>query len=87
MEAQTDLSAFVRSTIGQACNCPVESVAPSTPLVTLSLDSLTFVSLVAQVEAIYGVEVTSEETLSLMECGRVSDLVDRLQELIASRAR
>jgi acyl carrier protein len=86
MVAQADLSAFVCSAIGQACNCPVEAVTPSTPLVTLNIDSLTLVALVAQVEAIYGVDLSAEELISLTDCARVSDFVDRLKELMGARA-
>jgi acyl carrier protein len=54
--------------------------------VALNLDSLTLVSLVAQVEAIYSVDLTAEELVSLTDCARVSDFVARLKELIGARA-
>jgi hypothetical protein len=86
MEAPADLSSFVCDAIRRSCNNPGETISLATPMAALSLDSLMLVSLVAQVQTIYEVELSPAEIVSLVESYRVSDLVGRLQELVGERA-
>jgi acyl carrier protein len=86
MEAQADLRSFVCDAIRRSCNDAVETIDLSTPLAAFSLDSLMLVSLVAQVQTVYEVELSPAEIVSLVESYRVSDLIGRLQELIGERA-
>ncbi len=58
MEAPADLSSFVCDAIRRSCNNPGETISLATPMAALSLDSLMLVSLVAQVQTIYEVELS-----------------------------
>jgi acyl carrier protein len=87
MEAQADLDSFVHGAIRRACNNIVEAVDPATPMAALNLDSLTLVSLIAQVESVFEVQLTSEQIVALIESYSVGDLVGRLQEFVGGRGR
>ena len=86
MEARADLSSFVCDAIRRSCNTAADAISLATPLAALSLDSLMLVSLVAQVQAVYEVELSPTDIVSLVESYRVSDLIDRLEELIGPQA-
>ncbi len=85
MNGELDLEDFIQTTVAQACNVDRETVRPDTPLLDLNIDSLALVSVFAQVEAVYDLELTPDEILSMLEAPRVSDLVTCLRELVASR--
>jgi acyl carrier protein len=49
----------------------------------LAVDSLTLVSVLAQVEAVHGIEVTLDDTLALMTAPLVSDFAGRVAALVS----
>ena len=83
MTEAMSLGELVCSTIALACNRVPEAVRPDTELMALNMDSLTFAAVIAQVEAVYEVELQPEELLSLIEAPRVEDLVHQLEGLVA----
>ena len=83
MSSPLGLSEFVCSTIAQACNRPSYSVSLEANMLELNMDSLTLVSVLAQVEAVYEVELTPDETLRLIEASRVSELIDQLEQIVS----
>jgi len=52
-------------------------------MLELNMDSLTLVSVLTQVEAVYEVELTPDETLGLIEASRVSQLIDQLEQIVS----
>ncbi|HEY8520082.1 MAG TPA: acyl carrier protein [Gammaproteobacteria bacterium] len=80
--AATSLTGFVCDALAQACSRDRRDVSPDTRMLELDVDSLTLVSVLAQVEAVYGIELTPEDTLAMMEAAAVSDLADRLAVVI-----
>jgi len=85
MSAGVDLSEFVRAAIAQAANLDAAAVSGETHLLDLNLDSLTLVSVLAQVEAVHGIELEPEEILSMLEASRVLELVSRIEAVLAAR--
>jgi len=85
MSADNQLSAFVCTAIARAVNRDPATVRPDTVLLELDLDSLTLVSVLAQVEAVHEIELTPEVILSLLEATRVSELVSRIEAVLAVR--
>lgn len=78
-----DLATFVCSTIALACNRDPASVSPRAGLLDLHMDSLTLVSVLAQVEAVYEVSLTPEDTLALVSVTHVSDLIGGLEAIVS----
>ena len=85
MTKQPDVASFVCSTVALACNRDPASVALDTNLLELNMDSLTLVSILAQVEAVYEVSIDTSEVFALIEAARVADLVNRLEGIIGRR--
>jgi len=80
MDDDVDLVEFVCSTIALACNR--SAVEPQARLLDLNMDSLTFVSVLAQIEAVYDVELDPDERLELLTAVQVSELIGRLQHIV-----
>lgn len=79
------MTELVCATIALACNRAPADVAPETSLLELDLDSLTLVSVLTQVEAVFELELDADETLALLEAALVSDLVARLEAFARAR--
>ncbi len=83
-----ELRALLTSAIAQACGCPPSEITGSTQLVVLGMDSLTLVSVLAQMEAFYGFELTADDTLPLLVAQDVDALTGELEAIVArSRAK
>lgn len=78
------VSDFVCSTIALASGRERSSVRPETTMIELNMDSLTLVSVLAQVEIVYELELTADDTSMLLEATRVADLVRALESKIES---
>lgn len=74
----SDLASFVTVRLAEACGVPVERLTPETSLLELDLDSLTLVSVLTQLEAAYGVELTREAIIAVLEAATAGELVTRL---------
>jgi acyl carrier protein len=85
MTNQPEVASFVCSTIALACNRDPGSVALDTSLLDLNMDSLTLVSVLAQVEAVYEVSLDTDDVFALIEAARVSDVVSRLEGIVGHR--
>jgi acyl carrier protein len=72
------LSEFLCSTIALACNRERLAVSPETSLLELCMDSLTFVSVLAQLETIFAFELSPDDILALFEADNVADLTERV---------
>lgn len=77
--AHPELADLLRVTIAQACNLEPASVTGAMSMLELGLDSLTLVSVLAQLEAVYGLELTGDETLPLLEAATVGALIEHLE--------
>lgn len=62
--------------IAAACRVDPETIGRATRLADLQLDSLTFVSVLAGIEAACGVEFDTEVTLRCLAAHDVGDLLD-----------
>jgi acyl carrier protein len=79
-----DIGETVCASIAMSCRQPAESVSLDTELEALSMDSLSFAMVVAQIEAEYHVVLSPDDVLSLVEGPRVADMVRRLEHCIVS---
>jgi acyl carrier protein len=82
MTAIVDLQDFVRITLAHACKRPVADVSLQTSMLDLQMDSLTFIAVVSQVEAVYDVQFTEAELVDFFDVAQVGDLVALLQRTI-----
>ncbi|HEX6996825.1 MAG TPA: acyl carrier protein [Gammaproteobacteria bacterium] len=80
--AATSVTELVCAALAQACSRDRRDVSPDTRMLDLNIDSLTLVSVLAQVEAVYGIELTPDDTLAMMEAAAVSDLAERVAVLV-----
>lgn len=76
------LSEFLCSTIALVCNRLDSEVSPATSFLELRMDSLTFVSVLAQIEAVYDVEFQSNEMLDFLSADRVGELSRKISRVI-----
>lgn len=81
-ESEIDLQEFVCSTVAQACSVDRDRIDARTNLLDLGIDSLTLVSVFAQIEAVYDVELTPDEILSMLEAPTIADLVVCMERLL-----
>jgi acyl carrier protein len=77
------LGDMICTSLAQACKRARREVSLETQMLDLDVDSLTLVSVLAEVEAVYGIELTPDDTLTMIEADVVSDLVERLSSIIA----
>ena len=83
MSESIRIEEFVCSILALAANKDPTSIQPQTNLLDLNLDSLSLVSVLAQVEAVYAVQLTPDEILELIGSVRIADLVDDLERIVA----
>lgn len=76
-----ELAEFICATIAQACNAKPATITPATNVLDAGMDSLTLVSVFAQVETVYGIELSTDDTLGLLEAVTIADLIERLEAL------
>jgi len=69
------VSKFLSSALALACGKGEDEVTLDTPLIELDIDSLVFVSVISQLEAIYGFELQAEDFLELYTARDVGALV------------
>jgi acyl carrier protein len=81
---ERDLTEFLRGALALATGRDSADIAPDTLLFDLNMDSVTFVAVVSQVEAIYSVELDPGQVLSLFEAVTVSDLGGQLSLFIGN---
>ena len=84
--SEFDLDELIYSAVAQAGNVDRARVNADTRLIDLHIDSLAFVSVIAQVEAVCEVELTTDEILSLLWLPTIADAVTRVREILSSRA-
>lgn len=82
--SELSLAEFICEAIGHACGRAPASVRMESSPLELGMDSLTLVSVVSQVEAVYGIEVEIDDLIALLNAPRVSDLSDLLERLLAT---
>jgi len=83
MSELVGIEEFVCSTLALACNQDRATIHPQTSLFELNLDSLSLVSVLAQVEAVFTVQLTPDEMLRLIGASRIADLVNDLERIVA----
>ncbi len=79
----SSVAEFVYSSLAQACRCARGQISPDTQMLDLDVDSLTLLSVLAQVEAAYGVELTPDDTVTIIGAASVSDVVGHISGVIA----
>lgn len=77
-----DLCELVCSYLASACNVERSEVRLDTKMLDLNMDSLTFVAVLAQVEAVYQIQMTPESILELLTASSIRDLVAQLRDTI-----
>lgn len=82
---EPDIATFVCSVIASACNRDPASISIGTRLGQLGMDSFTFVSVIGQVEAVYEVSLTPDDSLALFEADLVRDLVEHFEHVVGRR--
>lgn len=85
MTEPVDIAEFVCATLALACRKERGAVDLRTNFLELNVDSLTLVSVLAQVEAVYAVELTPNQLLPLIEARNVSELVGRLKVIVSAQ--
>ena len=78
-----DIAGTLCLLLAEACNVESSVVSPRTDLLQLNIDSLTLVSVLTQLETIYGFELSPDDILRFLEVSVVADMLDRLKSLIA----
>lgn len=86
-DTNDSLADFICTAVEQACQRVPASVDVQSSFLDLGMDSLTFVSIVSQVEAVYGVELDTDDLLALFDAPRVGDVVEVLGGLLVRRSR
>jgi acyl carrier protein len=76
------LADFVCDALALVCNRDPCDISMDTPLLDLDVDSLTMVLVLAQVETAYAIEVTPDDTISVLRTVTVSDLVQQVGVLV-----
>lgn len=79
------LSEFLCSTIALACNADANSISPATKMMDLNIDSLTFVSILAQVEAVFEIEILPDDIIDLLEADCVDDVLASIASMTGRR--
>lgn len=82
-----ELVAWLCRTIARACHLEADAVSAESSVLELGLDSLTFVSVLTQLEAAHGIELSPDETLALLEAADVRALACALGAILARRTR
>lgn len=82
--AQTDdIRTLILSALAEACHCSVSELDENSSIIELGVDSLSLTNIAAQLEAQYGLELTEEALLRLLESQRVGDLIGLAETLLA----
>jgi acyl carrier protein len=84
--AKVSINELVCTMLVQVCGRDRCDISLDSRMLDLAVDSLTLVSVLAQVEVVYGIEVTLDDALALKEAPLVSDFVGRVAAL-AARSR
>jgi acyl carrier protein len=83
--AELSIEDFFCSTIASVCGLDIGEITPKSALLDLSIDSLTLVSLLANAEAIYGIELAEDDLHGFLEATDVAGLATRLAKCISSQ--
>ncbi|HEX5421711.1 MAG TPA: acyl carrier protein [Gammaproteobacteria bacterium] len=79
MDRRHGIESFVLRVLAAACRAHPAALDPQTSMAELGMDSLTLVAVLSQVEAAYGLEFTTDDTLALMGAGDVGELVAAIE--------
>lgn len=82
---EPDIGELVCSAVAQASNVSPSAVTAESRLLDLNLDSLALVSVLAQFEAVYDVELHPDEILSMLEASTVAEIIALLKERLGPR--
>lgn len=80
-----ELVAWLCPTIARACHLEPARVTAQSSILDLGLDSLTLVSVLAQIEIAHAFELSPDETLALLEATDIRSLARRLAAIIDGR--
>lgn len=84
VSASLSLDDFLRDTIAQSCRRDPAEIHAQTRLLDLGIDSLLFVSIVAQVEAVHRITFDLDSVFALMEEPTLGSLALSIRELIGA---
>ncbi|MCC6202812.1 MAG: acyl carrier protein [Gammaproteobacteria bacterium] len=85
MTTPSDLTDFLCTTLALACHRNADALTPAITLADLNVDSLTLVAVLAQVEAVFTVTLTDDDTIAMFEAVTIADLSERIARLLRSR--
>jgi acyl carrier protein len=74
---------LLRSVLAHACGIEAARIVPQSDVLELGLDSLSLVAVLTQMETICGLELTSDDTLAMLEASSVAELAEVLERAVA----
>lgn len=75
MNPPDSINSIVIGAIARACNLKVEAVTPDLRIAALGLDSMNMTAVLAELEAVYDIELTSDQIIDVLQQERVSDVI------------
>ena len=73
----------VMEAVAAACRIDAAALERGTPMSDLEADSLTFVAILARIEAVLELELGGEETLRLLGTHDVGELIDAVAGMVS----
>lgn len=87
MQAKESVEDAVRSAIAATCQVNVEDVRSEVSIEDLGLGSMGLVAVMARVEAIYDLEFSSDENVSLLQARAVGEFSALVRKMIEAKER
>jgi acyl carrier protein len=85
MTEQQPLGEFLLGVVAAVCRVDPLSIDRRTSLLDIHMDSLTFVSILTQTEAVYGVAFSASDTVDFFGANEIGDLIDAVQRTITRK--
>lgn len=86
-DASDELIEWLCATLARACHLERRAVTAESRVLDLGLDSLTLVSVLTQLEAVHGFELSPDDTLALLDAPDVRTLAGTLAHMIDRRGQ
>jgi len=74
---------FVLHTVAVACRLDPSAISARTSLLDIPMDSLTFVAILSQIEAVYGADLSAADTLDLLRASDIGGLITSIERTIS----
>jgi acyl carrier protein len=84
VQTNAAVSDFLIATIARACNLEPSSLSPDMDILELGVDSVSFASMLAQIEANFECEFTPEQVGTLLEVPVIRDMTACIESMLQS---